>query len=146
MFSSHLGWKVPLPLLAARGVKFRVTSLYDKMAAARFVLSDNMSRLHYHPQRSWGFYVNIPDNILLAAMKLGQANVFTCVCDSVNGGGVPPPRGCLLQGVSAPGGSAPGGSAPRGLVETHLGRLLLRVVCILLECILVSEVCVKNSV
>ena len=27
-------------------VKFRFTSLYDKMAAARVVLSDNMSQLH----------------------------------------------------------------------------------------------------
>ena len=35
-----------MPLLAARGVEFRVTSLYDKMAAARVVLSDHMSQLH----------------------------------------------------------------------------------------------------
>ena len=47
MFGSRLGWKVPLPLLAARRVKFRVTSLYNKMDAAPVVLSNNMSQLHF---------------------------------------------------------------------------------------------------
>ena len=52
------------------------------------------------------------------ATKLGQGNIFTGVCDSVN-----------KEGVSAPGGGA-GGDPPAG-------RLLLRAVRILLECILV---------
>ena len=50
MFGSHLGWKVPLLLLATRGVKFRVTSLYNKMDAACVVLSNNMSQLHFIPK------------------------------------------------------------------------------------------------
>ena len=77
--------------------------------------------------------------LLPPATKLGQGNVFTGVCDSVNGGlGVPPPGGggllwgvfcsggclfpggCLLWGVSAGGVSAPRGGCllPGGLVET----------------------------
>ena len=57
------------------------------------------------------------------ATKLGQGYIFTGVCDSVH------------RGVSAPGVSAPGG------VTTSLppGRLLLRAVRILLECILVYD-------
>ena len=55
------------------------------------------------------------------ATKLGQGNVFTGICDSVNRGG----------GVPGPGGSAPGGE------PSPSGRPLLRVVRILLECILV---------
>ena len=47
MFGSCLGWKVPWPLFAARVVKFRFTSLYNKMAAARVVLIDVISCLIY---------------------------------------------------------------------------------------------------
>ena len=53
-------------------------------------------------------------------MKLGQGNVFTDICDSVHGGGVPGPRG-----VSAPAGgwwrppprmaTAAGGRHPTGM-------------------------------
>ena len=77
--------------------------------------------------------------LLPSATKLGQGNVFTGVCDSVN-------RRGLLPGVPGPGGSAPrwgglvpGGSAPGGwcLVETPPRQPLLRMVRILLECILV---------
>ena len=53
-----------------------------------------------------------PDNysFLLPATKLGQVNIFTGVCDSVNRGG------CLLGGrVTTPGGVYSGGSAPRGV-------------------------------
>ena len=57
--------------------------------------------------------------LLQPATKLGQGNVFTGVCDSVNGG------------VPGPGG-VPGGDPP--------GRPLLRAVRILLECILVTKI------
>ena len=57
-------------------------------------------------------------------------------------GGVWSQGGCLLWGASGPeGGLIPGGCLLRGgLVETSPGRLLLRAVCILLECILISQV------
>ena len=76
--------------------------------------------------------------------KLREGNVFTGVCDSVHGGvpgpggawsrgGVCSQGGAWSRGVSAPGGVCsrgdPGGDPP--------GRLLLRAVRILLECILV---------
>ena len=70
-------------------------------------------------------------HLLPAATKLGQGNVFTGVCHSVNGGGSAP-GGCLV-----PGGMVPGGGAwwrpPRG-------RPLLRAVRILLECIFVFKI------
>ena len=74
------------------------------------------------------------------ATKLGQGNVFTGICDSVNRVG-----GCLVPGGSAPGGVpglggclVPGDVCSGGcLVETPPGRPLLRAVRILLECILV---------
>ena len=69
--------------------------------------------------------------LLPPATKLGQGYIFTGVCDSAHGGGggwVPGPGG----------GPAPGGVflqvVPGG---DPLGRLLLRAVRILLECILV---------
>ena len=47
--------------------------------------------------------------LLLPAMKLGQGNIFTDICDSVNKG-VPPPEGCLLPGGACSGGCLlPGG-------------------------------------
>ena len=62
--------------------------------------------------------------------KLREGNVFTGVCDSVHGGGVPGPGG---EGVPGPGGcllpGVPGPDPP--------GQLLLRAARILLECILV---------
>ena len=72
--------------------------------------------------------------LLVTARKrsLGQGNMFTGVCLST--GGVPGPGDACSQGgsgpevVPAPGG-VPGGDPP--------GRLLLRAVRILLECILV---------
>ena len=66
--------------------------------------------------------------LLPPATKLGQGYIFTGVCDSAHGGGVPGPGGgscswgVFLQVV-------PGGDP--------LGRLLLRAVRILLKCILV---------
>ena len=86
-------------------------------------------------------------------MKLGQGYIFTGVCDSVHRGGGLLPGGSALGGPG-PGGSAPGwggclvqgcawsGGAWSGgcLVETPLRWLLLRAVCILLECILVVTV------
>ena len=66
--------------------------------------------------------------MLPPATKLGQGNVFTGICDSLNGGGcllLPEGGGCLL-----PGGA--GGDPP--------GWLLLHAVRILLECILVIDV------
>ena len=54
-------------------------------------------------------------------------------------GGMPGPGGCLLPGGFC---LVPGGCLVWGvcLVETHPGQLLLRAVCILLECILVNIV------
>ena len=96
-------------------------------------------------------------------MKLGQGNIFTGVCDSVNRGvgvgvcflgGICSWGGCLVWGCLLPGGvcsrgvSAHRGVCSRGgvcsqggLVETAPppGRLLLRTVRILLECILVCD-------
>ena len=89
----------------------------------------------FYPVKSGMWAVS---NFLPPATKLGQGYIFTDVC---GGSG---PRGCLVlgwRGCLLPGGCllqgghlVPGG----GLVETPPGRLLLRVVCILLECILVS--------
>ena len=56
-----------------------------------------------------GLGTNEPSS-LPPATKLGQGNVFTGVCDSVNGG-VPGPGGGWSRGVSAPGGSARGRGA-----------------------------------
>ena len=61
------------------------------------------------------------------ATKLGQGYIFTGVCDSVHRG-----RVCLIPG----GGAWSGGSAPVGPGGDPPGRLLLRAVRILLECIL----------
>ena len=64
-------------------------------------------------------------DLLPPATKLGQGYIFTGVCDSVHRGVLPlggrgtlPPGGCLVE-------------------TPHPGRLLLRAVRILLECILV---------
>ena len=59
MFGSCLGWKVPWLLFATRVVKFRFTSLYDKMAAAHVVLSDNMSVLHKYDKKLKKQYITI---------------------------------------------------------------------------------------
>ena len=87
-----------------------------------------------------------PAICLPPATKLGQNNIFTGVCDSVNGGrgvcsrGVSAPEGCLLGGCllrgCVPGGDPPTPTAPPGW-------LLLRAVRILLECILVRNVSTK---
>ena len=97
--------------------------------------------------------------------SLGQDNMFTGVCLSTGGGGGVWSWGCLLQGalvqgvgvpgpdwgclvrggsgwegVPAPGvWPAPGGVWSEGLPggDPPPGRLLLRALCILLECILV---------
>ena len=50
---------------------------------------------------------------------------------------MPCSRGVLSQHALQQGGSAPGGSAPGGGLVEPPGRLLLRTVRILLECILV---------
>ena len=75
--------------------------------------------------------------------RLGQGNIFRSMCQefcSWGGGGLVP-GGCLIWGgawsreVAGPSwGLLPGGC----LAETPPGRLLLRVVRILLECILVE--------
>ena len=75
-----------------------------------------------------------------------EGYVFTPVSHSVHrGGGVPGLRGVCSRGVPGPGGvpglgaSAPGGGVLGG--DHHPpGRLLLRAVRILLECILVSHI------
>ena len=81
--------------------------------------------------------------LLPPTTKLGQGYVFTRVCDSVHrgvlsqhaiAGGIP---ACLAAGLQG------GCLLPGGLVETPPGRLLLRAVCILLECILVQNVILK---
>ena len=68
-----------------------------------------------------------------------------CVCPQE---GLPGPRGCLVLGVPGPGGCLVPGlrvPGPGGcLVETPPGRLLLRVVRILLECILVEYINVET--
>ena len=77
---------------------------------------------------------------LPAATKLGQGNIFTPVCDSVNGGGSasvhagmhPPSRQnpTSRQADSPAGRPAPGRQTPPGTVNARLVRILL-------ECILV---------
>ena len=42
------------------------------------------------------------------ATKLRQGNVFTPVCDSVQGGGIPVQGGSLYMGVCVQGGLCPG--------------------------------------
>ena len=82
--------------------------------------------------------------LLPHATKLGQGYIFTGVCDSVHRGGCLLPGGgdAWSRGLSAPGGdSVPGGY----LVETPPGRLLLRAVRILLECILVDVVLSRHG-
>ena len=71
------------------------------------------------------------------ATNLGQGYIFTGVCDSVHsgGGGVPAPGGAWSGGMPGPGGACSRG----GAWETPPGRLLLRAVRILLECILVCR-------
>ena len=75
---------------------------------------------------------NCSDIIITARNEVGARFYFTGVCDSVHGGGGgvsarggPGVGVCLLQG-------RPGGDPP--------GRLLLRAVRILLECILVLQI------
>ena len=85
--------------------------------------------------------VDSSSKLLPPATKLGQGYIFTDVCDSVNTG-CASSRGCFLQrGRFLPGGECflPGeGASSRGGGCFPPGRLLLRVVRILLECILVS--------
>ena len=80
--------------------------------------------------------------------SLGQGNIFIGVCQEFCSQGVSGPGGSDLGGCLVPGGLLPGGvcswgSAPRGVPGPrgwwwrHPWRLLLRVVCILLECTLV---------
>ena len=74
----------------------------------------------------------------------GNGDIFTSMCQEFCSQGrclLWDGDVCLPWGVPAPGGClVPGRSGPRGclfLVETPPGQLLLRAVCILLECILV---------
>ena len=83
--------------------------------------------------------------LLPPAMKLGQGNVFTGICDSVNRG-VPAPGGCLVWGgacsrggwMSGPGGvpgrdpptnpgtvTAAGGTHPTGMLSCFWRCLLI---------------------
>ena len=79
----------------------------------------------------------VPVSFVPPATKLGQSYIFTGVCDSVQGGGLVR-GGCLVGGVC----SFLGGGY---LVETPPpGRLLLRAVRILLECIFIYfPLCLK---
>ena len=77
----------------------------------------------------------VPVSFLPPATKLGQGYIFTGVCDSVRGGAGP-------RGVPGPGVPGLGGgvcSRREGLLGGDFppGRLLLRAVRILSECILV---------
>ena len=92
------------------------------------------------------FLVDAPINNIITARKrsLGQGNMFTGVCLSTGGclvpGGVPDPGGCLLrEGVPGQGGGClvQGGAGRGGAWWRPPGRLQLRAIRILLECILV---------
>ena len=76
----------------------------------------------YRPQRSWGKVIFSQASVIL----------LTGVCFLLGGGVLPP------GGVSAPGGGLAGGGPP--------GRLLLRAVRILLECILVLFMFSRTSI
>ena len=79
--------------------------------------------------------------------KLGQGNIFTPVCHSVHGGGLLPGGACSWGGAWSR-GYAPGGCLVQGLGGARWrppGRLLLRAVRILLECILVTR-CVLEMI
>ena len=102
-----------------------------------------MKRNNYRPQRSCG-------KVIFTARKrsLGQGNIFAAVCHSVHRGGEylgryspgqvhPPVRYTPWAGTPPPG--TPPGNACWGTVNKQAVRILL-------ECILVSEACVKNSV
>ena len=87
-------------------------------------------------------FKNISVVLIITARKrsLGQGNMFTPVCLSVHGGRVWSRRGCLVRGsgsggVAWSGGLCGSGGMPDG--DSLPGRLLLRTVRILLECILV---------
>ena len=85
-------------------------SLYSNVRAVRILLE----------------YILVTISLFLPpATKLGQGYIFTGVCDSVHGG-----CACSQGGVWS--GGVPGGDPPPG-------RLLLRAVRILLECILVLK-------
>ena len=82
--------------------------------------------------------------LLPPATKLGQGYIFTGVCDSVHrGAGCMVPEGMPgLGGAWSRGGSrsrGPGGDTPPP------GQLLLRAYRILLECILVINVCCQRN-
>ena len=93
-------------------------------------------------------------HLLPAATKLGQGNVFTGVCDSVNRGGVclsacwdTPPEGGTSPGRKHPpqeggtpweGGTPPEGGTPRHTVNERPVRILL-------ECILVLQMHLESQ-
>ena len=74
-------------------------------------------------------------NITARKQSLGQGNVFTPVCHSVHRGGAFKGRGCLHPGVSAWGVSESG----EGWADPPPEHCNKWAMCILLECILVSE-------
>ena len=77
-----------------------------------------------------------------ARKEVGGKVIFSQATVILSTGEVPGPEGGLLVGVWSGGSPTPGGGAcsgegclVRGVVETPPGRLLLRAVRILLECI-----------
>ena len=86
-------------------------------------------------QKSWG---QISKILLPPATKLGQGYIFTGVCDSVHGGG----GGAWLLGAGCAwllgGMRGCGGEGVRGIRQDTVNE---RAVRILLECILVLEMC-----
>ena len=118
----------------------RITSSHLKPRINTRVQSLPPISSYYRPQRSWGKVIFLQASVILAKGEGGACFRGVCsggVCAWSWGGLLP--GGCLLLG----GRLLPGGC----LVEPPPpGRPLLRVVRILLECILVSEViCTFNS-
>ena len=104
---------------------------------------------HYHHTRTNLFCRSVLsrakhcEEIFTARKRsLGQGNIFTSVCQEFcsQGGRVPGPGGYLVPGGAwSRGCLVPGGAwSQEGVWRTPPGRLLLRALRILLECILVQ--------
>ena len=92
------------------------------------------NRIHYRSQRSWGKVMFLHVCVILFTVGVGGGGAIpACIA-----GVIPTCLAAGLQGGSAHGGSAPRGVCPQGVPGGDPpGRLLLRTVRILLECILV---------
>ena len=95
----------------------------DKLAGLQ---QEQIQSVYYHPHRSWGKVIFSQASVILSTVGSAWSQGGLFLGGAWSGGSAP--RRGLLQGRSAPGGC---------LVETPPGRLLLRAVRILLECILV---------